>query len=239
MITEIKNEQISRQKLSEQVFDRLREMIVSGELVPGDVMLSERALMEKFGVGRPAVREALQTMANKGLITISHGERSRVNELNAGVAFEQIDDIAKLLLSVEPSNLEHLTQVRKLVEFGTVRLAAQKCTGEDIIDLRKLNNNQRTKIDNSKAFIQADISFHMRIAEITGNPILHAITQAMLTWIFQYNRPLLLWSGHEEKTLLEHEKLINVLEKQDADGSVIAMREHLNRAENLYSNSKP
>lgn len=234
MVIENKKEQISRQKLSEQVFDRLWEMIVTGELAPGDVMLSERALMERFGVGRPAVREALQTMANKGLITISHGERSRVNEINAGIAFEQVDDIAKLLLSVEPSNLEHLKQVRKILEFGTVRLAAQKCTAKDVVDLRNLNTNQRSNIENKKAFIQADIAFHMRIADITGNPLLHAITQAMLTWLFQYNRPLLLWSGHEEKTLSEHEQLIDALEKQDIDGAVNIMREHLNRSEALY-----
>ena len=75
--TEFDVEPITRQKLSDQVFDRLWEMIVSGELKPGDTIPSERKLMERFAVGRPAVREALQALANKGVITISHGERSR------------------------------------------------------------------------------------------------------------------------------------------------------------------
>ncbi|MEN8831387.1 GntR family transcriptional regulator, partial [Pacificibacter sp.] len=75
------NTPIVRQKLSDQVFDRLWDMIQTGELSAGDFMPSERVLMEKFGVGRPAVREALQMMANKGLISISHGERSKVNKL--------------------------------------------------------------------------------------------------------------------------------------------------------------
>jgi len=89
---------IVRQKLSDQVFDRLWGMIQSGELAAGDTMPSERALMERFSVGRPAVREALQMMANKGLISISHGERSKVNQLSAGIAVNQMDDIAKHLL---------------------------------------------------------------------------------------------------------------------------------------------
>ena len=55
-------EKISRRKLSDQVLDRLRDMIRRGELKAGDVMPSERALMERFGVGRPAVREALQSL---------------------------------------------------------------------------------------------------------------------------------------------------------------------------------
>ena len=64
--------------------------------------------MERFNVGHPAVREALQAMANKGLITIAPGERSRVNKLTPGIASNQVDDIAKLLLSTKPSNLESL-----------------------------------------------------------------------------------------------------------------------------------
>ena len=116
---------IIRQKLSDQVFDRLWAMVQSGELSPGDAMPSERALMERFNVGRPAVREALQTMANKGLITIAHGERSRVNKLTPGIAFDQVDDIAKLLLSTEPSNLENLKQIRKILEAGSIEIATR------------------------------------------------------------------------------------------------------------------
>ena len=67
---------ITRQKLSDQVYERLWSMIVLGELAPGDPLPSERFLMDKFGVGRPAVREAMQTLSNKGVITISQGERS-------------------------------------------------------------------------------------------------------------------------------------------------------------------
>ncbi len=229
------NEQIQRQKLSELVFDKLWNMVVSGELAPGDLLPSERALMERFGVGRPAAREALQMLANKGVITISHGERSRVNELSASIAFDQVDDIAKLLLSAEPSNLAYLMQIRKILEYGTARLAAKNCTEEDANDLREINERQRQNLGNTQEFIQADMAFHVRIAEMTNNPLLIEITRSMLSWLFEYYRPLLYWSGHEDTTLSEHDRLADVLQTNDEDAAFEMMREHLNRAEPLYT----
>jgi DNA-binding FadR family transcriptional regulator len=228
-------EPIQRQKLSDQVFDRLWEMIVSGELAPGDAMPSERALMERFAVGRPAVREALQMLASKGLITISHGERSRVRELTAGAAIEQVDDIAKLLLSTEPSNLEHLKQVRKILETGTVRIASETCTAEDIRDLRALVEQQRSHLGDNKAFIQADMAFHVRLAKTTGNPLVEVMTKAMLSWLFEYYKPLLHWSGRENTTLLEHDHIVDFLENHNAEKAALMMGDHLGRSDPLYT----
>ncbi|MBS9718093.1 transcriptional regulator NanR [Pseudohalocynthiibacter aestuariivivens] len=225
---------IVRQKLSDQVFERLWDMVQSGELAPGDAMPSERALMERFNVGRPAVREALQSMANKGLISITHGERSRVNKLTAGIAFDQMDDIAKLLLSTEPSNLEHLKQLRKILEAGTTQLAAERCTPDDISVLRALIEDQRSKLGQDKAFIEADIAFHVAIAKISGNPLIQAVTQAMLSWLFEYYKPLLLWTGRENTTLLEHDRMVDFLETHDVSGAMKMMGDHLSRSDPLY-----
>jgi len=226
---------ITRLKLSDQVYERLRHMVASGELAPGDYVPSERALMDRFGVGRPAVREALQAMQNKGLITISHGERSRVNALTAGVAFNQLDDIAKLLLSSEPANIEHLKQVRQFLELGTVRLTANLCSAQDLADLRDLIEAQRAQLGMAEAFMQADIAFHCRLAKITANPLIEAITQMMLTWLFDHHADLLLWSGREEITLAEHSRLADALEANDPVKAQNAMQDHLNRSQERFA----
>ncbi len=228
-------EPINRQKLSDQVFDRLWAMIVSGELAPGDAFPSERSLMDRFRVGRPAVREAMQALSNKGVITISQGERSRVNELNAGIAVGQVDEIAKLLLSTEPSNLAHLKQVRKILETGTVSLAAERCTGDDAQRLRDLIEAQRQELNNAEGFIKADIAFHVAIAGLSGNPLLQVVIRAMLTWLLEYYTPLLHWSGRESTTLLEHSRLVDHLEAQDATRAVDLIKEHLDRSDPLYA----
>ena len=134
---------IVRRKLSDEVFDRLKSLITSGELQPGDAMPSERDLMERFGVGRPAIREAMQQLSNMGLLTISHGERAKVRQPTAKSIFQQVDAAAHVMLSTSPASLEHLKQARRFFERGMVREAAAKATPAEIATLRETLEAQR------------------------------------------------------------------------------------------------
>lgn len=230
----VTSDKIVRRKLSDQVLDKLREMILSHELQPGDFMPSERALMERFGVGRPAVREALQSLHNSGLISINHGERSRVNAIDASTVLSQSDEIARLVLSTVPANLEHLKQARQMFELGMVRLAAQNATSEDIADLRSIHEEQAQNLHDANAFIEADMRFHARLAQISGNPIIVAVSEAMLKWLFEYHVSLLHWNGKEDVTLAEHAQMIDLIENHDTDGAVEMMTRHLARSAAVF-----
>lgn len=237
-IAEQGTDRIVRLKLSEQVLDRLRDMISRGELKPGDQMPSERSLMERFSVGRPAVREALQALHTQGLITISHGERSRVNELSAEMVLDQSDKVARMLLDAVPANLEHLKQARHMFEVGIVRAAAQKATAQDVAALRALFAAQAEHLtqDNAiKRFIEADMAFHTGIANILKNPVISAASNAMLRWLRDYHIALLHWSGKEDVTLAEHERIIGRIEANDVEGAGVEMLKHLERSQDLYA----
>lgn len=237
--TDTSSEKIIRRKLSDEVLDRLREMIRSGALKPGDALPSERALMERFGVGRPAIREALQSLHQTGLISITQGERTRVNAIDAGTFFAQSNDIARLLLNVAPSNQHHLREVREMFELGIVRLAAERASDADIADLRAILGRQHAHLGGDPLpFIEADIRFHVRIAEISGNPIISAASQAMLRWLFEYHTSLLHWSGKEDVTLSEHADITDQIAAHAPDRAVAAMRGHLNRSRDLYATGR-
>ncbi|MBB5537616.1 DNA-binding FadR family transcriptional regulator [Rhizobium giardinii] len=227
-------EQIVRRKLSDEVFDRLERMIISGELKPGDDMPSERVLMERFGVGRPAIREAMQSLANMGLVAISHGERAKVLELTAQSIFRQVDATAKIMLSRSSDSLEHLKNARIFFERGMAREAAAKATERDIEELREILERQRRSLGKAEEFISADMQFHTRIARISGNPIFVAVSEAMLAWLKEYHTDMLIWTGKEKFTLVEHEKIVDRLAAADADGAEVAMLVHLERSSALY-----
>lgn len=227
-------EPIVRRKLSDEVFDRLETMITSGELLPGDEMPSERVLMERFGVGRPAIREAMQSLAKMGLVSISHGERAKVLKLTARSIFQQVDPTAKIMLAQSMETLEHLKSARIFFERGVAREAAQKVTARDISELRDIIERQRQSLGDANAFIAADMEFHIRIAKILDNPIFVAVSEAMLAWLNEYHTHMLIWTGKEKYTLAEHTEILDRLAENDAEGAEAAMLAHLKRSRDLY-----
>ena len=101
---------IPRRKLSHEVLDRLLPRIRSGEFPVNALLPSERDLMASLGVGRPAVREALQALERMGVVSIVHGEGARVLPLSANQVMNQVSDAAMHLLSGSSDLLEHLSK---------------------------------------------------------------------------------------------------------------------------------
>tara|TARA_R110000751_G_scaffold107645_11_gene204130 strand:- start:6044 stop:6757 length:714 start_codon:yes stop_codon:yes gene_type:complete len=228
------SEPIIRRKLSDAVLERLKRLITGGELRPGDEMPSERELMARFQVGRPAIREAMQSLSNMGLVAISHGERARVLQLSARSIINQVDVTAKMMLAASKDSLEDLKNARVFFERGMVREAAQKASDEDVEHLRAALALQRTALSDSKAFINADMRLHTQIARISGNPIYVAVSEAMLSWLEEYHTEMLIWTGKENITLTEHEEIIECIARHDADAAENAMIKHLERSRTLY-----
>ena len=228
-------QKIVKRKLSDDVTDRLLEMIDSGDFTPGDTLPSERELMERFGVGRPAVREAMQSLQSAGLIAISHGQRPRVTQPTAHGIIAQIDLAARHLLNSSPASLEHFKDARLLFEAGIVRHAAEKATEEDIERLQAALNKQKQYFQSEPSkFVEADMAFHIAIAEMTKNPIFVATSQAMLGWLKHFHSKILRWEGNEHITLEEHQKIVDLIASNDREGAEQAMLNHLNRSRSIY-----
>jgi DNA-binding FadR family transcriptional regulator len=228
------DEPIQRRKLSSEVRERLLAWLASGEIQPGDRLPSERELMTRFGVGRPAIREALQSLESAGLIEISHGERARVVAVDARAVISQIADTAKQLLKTDADALQDLREARLMFEAGMVRQAARKAGPGDIARLEEILAAQRKAAGNEPEFVRADVAFHKAIAEISGNRICTAVSEAMLDWLFEFRREMLRAPGAEKVTLAEHKKILDRIRAHDDDGSVKAMTDHLTRASRRY-----
>lgn len=227
-------EHIQRRKISHEVLDRLLLRIRAGEWGPGDQLPSERDIMEAYGVGRPAVREAMQAMERSGIVEIVHGERARVVVPTADLLIEQIAGGAQHLLRMQPDMLGHMKDARLFLETGLARIAAERATADDAARLRQRLDEQRAAVTESELFLQRDMMFHREIAIIAGNPIFPAIVEALFSWASAYYQTIVRAPGAEQITLAEHTRILEAIAANDPAAAAKAMHEHLTRANVLY-----
>ena len=227
-------DKIPRRKLSHAVHDRLLEGLRNGEWRPNDLLPSERDLMERFGVGRPAIREAMQTLAHAGIIEIAHGGRARVCVPTAQSLIDQIASGTQHLLRSEAGSLEHLKEARVFLETGLVRIAAERASAQHIASLRQRIEAQRATLVDVELFLDRDIAFHREIAVISGNPIFPAIVEGVFHWAREYYTAMVRVPGAELLTIAEHERIVEAIAAHDCDEAEQAMRDHLTRANRLY-----
>jgi len=224
---------IRRRKLSEEVAVRLEAMIQEGGYQPGDQLPSERDLMKQFGVGRPAVREALFSLQTMGLVAVSSGERARVTRPTPKLVIESLAGAARLMLS-EPDGIRHFQQARTFFEIGLARHAASHATEAELADLRRALEENRQSIGNIRRFEQTDMAFHYVLAVIPRNPIFTAIHAAIAEWLMEQRTITLTYPGQNEIAYRAHAAITDAILARDPDRAERVMLAHLDQVAGLY-----
>ena len=200
----IDSEPIRRRKLSHEILDRLLARITQGELGAGDHLPSERDLMSQYGVGRPAVREAMQALERMGFIAITHGERARIVAPTARTMIDQVALSARHLLATSATSLEQLKEARVFFEVGMVRIAAERASKADIARLRQRLEEHEAAAGSASVpaqideFLHKDMAFHREVAAISGNAIYVALSQAIFEWLTEFHTGLVRLHGAEQ-----------------------------------------
>jgi GntR family transcriptional repressor for pyruvate dehydrogenase complex len=227
------SELIERRKLFEQVASHLEAWILSGELKPGDRLPTERELQVQFGVGRPAVREALITLQRSGLIEIGNGAPARVAMPTASVVLGNAVPAVLQMLSTS-SGQRHFQQVRKLFETGLARQATQLGTDAEIANLETALSANHAALGDRERFIATDIEFHLGVARMMHNPIVIALHGALSAWLRQQRAVSLASGGQEETAYRAHVRIHDAIAARDPEAAETAMREHLEQLEEAY-----
>ncbi len=213
-------------KLYQQIEEALSEEIAEGTYKPGDAMPPERDLMERFGVGRPSIREALFSLSKRGLIELGSGRRPRVLEPNFDVVLGEIDVIARLALRRD-DNLFHLMELRRILECALVRKLALEATEEQISELKEKLIENEAALGDLQKFWKTDSEFHKSIARMSGNPLLPTIVESVLTWLIDNRKVTLAMPGSADRALKDHTIIFNAISARQPDAADQAMANHL------------
>lgn len=212
----------------EQVEERVRVAILSGELKTGDVLPPEAELARQFSVSRTTVREALRSLTTQGLIYKVPGSRGGnfvqlIDHHSLGSAV--IDSVHKLL-TLGSIEFTEVAEVRQYLEIPAVRLAAANRSSEDLERLCEIVRRQKTASVDDPEVPKLDERFHTLIAQASGNRVLASFVSALHheTEPVHY---LDLSPAVGRATVRQHKAIVDAIAKQDADAAEDAIVKHL------------
>jgi DNA-binding FadR family transcriptional regulator len=161
----------------EQIADELRALIVTGRLAEGDSLGREPDLVERFGVSRPSLREALRILEAEGLVTVVRG-------VLGGVVARQPSErttarSAALVLQSRNVTLGDVHQARTVIEPAAVRMLASSARKAAIDELRSLVEKQRAALDDPEELGRANAEFHSRLVALAGNQTLSVVAEML------------------------------------------------------------
>lgn len=217
---------IERKKLFEHVAAHLEAQILAGKLRPGDQLPPERDLQAMFGVGRPAIREALISLQKAGLVELSNGARARVLMPTASHIFTGMAPAVRQMLSTAEGH-RHFQGARLFFEVGLARMAAKTATDSDLAALKAALDANKEAIGDRVAFTATDVAFHFELAKIARNPIFIALHDQISEWLTEQRVVTLAARGQERTAYEAHKAIYDAVAGRDPDQSEQAMRNHL------------
>ncbi|MDO5102266.1 MAG: FCD domain-containing protein [Lautropia sp.] len=224
---------IERKKLFEIVAEHIEGLILSGKLQPGDQLPPERELQAAFGVGRPAVREALITLERNGLIEIGNGVPARVAQPSAEGLLSSMMAGAKHLLST-PDGKRQGQAIRRFIEGALARKAAKHATPKQLEQLHAALQANLSAKNDIETFAETDVAFHFAIAQLAGEPAILIFHRALSDWLSDQRKVSLQQPDAVEKAIRHHKRLFTAIKRGDGDGAEAAMHEHLTDVQTLY-----
>jgi DNA-binding FadR family transcriptional regulator len=224
---------IRRRRLYQELVERIEAAIISGELVPGDQLPSERNMMESYQVGRTSVREALFALQRMGLVAIANGERARVVQPTPAAIVTELSGAARHLLAQE-NGVGHFQQARLFFETGLAHFAATVATPEDLASLKAALEANKEAIGNRALFAQTDVAFHFVLAQIPRNPIFTALHVAMVEWLTEQRSTSSRASGSNSTAYAAHRRIYEAIEARQPQAAMDAMRRHLEEVNRFY-----
>lgn len=212
----------------EQVEDRLRTAILSGEIQTGERLPAEAELARQFDVSRNTIREALQSLATQNLISKvpGAGGGSFVNAVDNTSLSRVLSDSVESLLALGRIKFEEVALVRQHLEVPAVRLAAVNRTDQDVALLNEIVTLQRSASVDDEDVPELDARFHTAIANASLNRVLAAFIRAL----HQQTEPVRYLDLSPEvgqTTVRQHQAIIAAISAGDPDAAEAAVVEHL------------
>ncbi len=206
------------------IISQIRELIISGTIKPGQKLPPERKLAERLGVSRSQVREAITKLEIYGIVKVMPQSGTMVN----GIGIVALEGLISDILKLEKLDFRSLVDTRILLEKEIARLAAIHRTKDDIVQMKIALTKYEEKLELEDVAVEEDLLFHLTIAEASKNSVLKSLMMIITPEIIKSYTNLKVCNKNTlEKTIAEHQNIIQMISDQDPEGAIQAMEVHL------------
>ncbi|MXY34676.1 MAG: FCD domain-containing protein [Boseongicola sp. SB0676_bin_33] len=221
----------ARARAADNLVSIFELQIIDGTLAVGKPLPPEREIMQSFGVSRTVVREAVQTLAVKGLVNARPRFRPVVRTPGYDAAIEAVGSVVNRLLTV-PGGVRNLFELRIMMEAALVRDAALHADKNHVARIKQALDDNEAALGDSERFFETDVAFHRVLYEVPANPVLPPIHQAYTDWLSSHWTRMPQDPERNHVNFKAHGKIFQMILFRDPDAAERALRDHLDEAWN-------
>jgi len=216
---------LPRRRIYEAIVSQIKEAVSRKELEPGDRLPSEKEMMKVFGVSNMAVREAMRTLEQQGLIRVRKGSGGGcfISEVNNGA----LTSFFSLAMVQGKVRLNDLTEIRLMVEPELTRLAALRGNADDVRALEKMHEEAEHLIAIGSPVSGTNIDFHGRLALASGNHLAVMLAGSLRDLLLELMNARTESKKAQMEVQEHHRRIIEAFKNRDAEKARDEMRQHI------------
>ena len=228
---------IPQKKVSDRVFDQVRELITSGRLLPGDKLPPERELTGMLEVSRSSVREAILKLECLGFVEQRQGEGTFVRSATEGPVTDLMQELIK-----EDHFIFDLMEIRAVLETWGAATAAERASDADIEAMQACLENMRKARQEGPVGYKLNVRLHFLISSASCNRFLTHMMNSISGWIKQVTHEVYADLYRDQKVydelLDQHTAIVQAIARRDRKAAYDAMARHLAYAEDAARRAK-
>ncbi|HEX3100956.1 MAG TPA: FadR/GntR family transcriptional regulator [Pyrinomonadaceae bacterium] len=210
---------------AEEVVERLRRMIHSGELSPGDRLPPERDLAKVLGVSRPTLRAGIRSLATVGILQSRQGAGTFVVEKGESPTLD--GSPLRMLSALHGFTSDEMFEARLALEMSIAGLAAERATSEQMTLMAEEITGMYASLTDPEQYLVHDMQFHQTIAAASNNRILTSLMNMVATILFDSRSKTVKRAKDLKQSAEQHHNIYRAMRERDSEAARRAMHDHL------------
>lgn len=217
---------MNRRSRSEDVQDRIKQLILARRLAPGDPLPTETELVQLCDISRASVREALKALQAMRIVDIRHGFGTYVGSLSLEPLVEGIAFRAAVRHYQGEASLYELMEVREAMEAGLIGAVAGTLPPDNLAELKAIVDTMEKEAAVGAVAPGTDRAFHLALYRTLDNHLLSEVLDAFWAALYRVRTELDDSRADPQTTWKQHQAIVQALEAGDRQGATEAMHRH-------------